>query len=996
MKRFFWFFLVCLGCTGQVAAQNTDSLAVAKMVDSLTKVGRSYLANHEFDKALEANMVSEKAVLETTGRESKMYCRVSFIYGQIYYYKSQYIEAEEWLLKALDLQLKFYGRETTGYANIVEFLGSTNWQFNNFEKTEFYYREAMNVREKLLGKNNPSYGQIVGNLGNVRLALCQYEKAEPLFVESCNALKATQGPESTLYATMLTNLSNLYISICDYGKAEDLLIASKDILKKKINSKKDTWAYAHNLINLGNFYRTMGDYGKALPILIESKTLQAEISGKAHTDYAEAVLNLAYLYSDMDNDIESEHMYLEAKNIWENSIGKENQKYAQCLNDLGGIYQSKGNLKNAEEMFLESKSIQEKILGKEHPSYAYCLNNLGIFYKNRGQYRLADSLFLQEGSIIQKPLGKHSPQYVEYLTNLVNLYLITNNYPAARPPLLESISIQESLIRKAARHLSVRELSLYNQKFIYDLNRIYSFASLQPDLSPSCYDNALFLKGFLQNAAIRVNHPTLPDSSTTEQYYLFKSLHRRLAAEYAKPIAERKNVEELENRANDLEKELARKIAGYGEALRQVKWQEVQAALKPGEAAIEFVHYQYWNKKETDSTLYAALVLRPGMAQPLFVPLFEEKQLESLLAPNGQTPDLFYKNLYSWEGKGQTLRQLVWQPLEAALSGAKTVYFAPSGLLHRLNLGAIPSAAKATVGDHYRVVGLNSTRNVGRVSNPADVATDVSTTTAALFGGIQYDMDSTAVLREQAKFSPEKNNTLRGQLDFAQSDSTLRGGAWRYLPGSEKEVAEVEKIMANAGIKAQVFKGFSGSEARFKAMSKPSPRILHLATHGFFFPDPKAAPIKTGPDDQVVFKNSDHPLIRSGLVLAGGNYAWQTGKPLKSSVEDGILTAYEISQIDLSQTELVVLSACETGLGDIKGSEGIYGLQRAFKIAGAKRVLMSLWQVPDQQTSRLMGLFYKNWLSDKMPVGDALQAAKNTLRDRGYDPFYWAGFVLVE
>jgi CHAT domain-containing protein len=525
---------------------------------------------------------------------------------------------------------------------------------------------------------------------------------------------------------------------------------------------------------------------------------------------------------------------------------------------------------------------------------------------------------------------------------------------------------------------------------------IDAYASLQPDLSPSCYDNALFLKGFLQNAAIRVNHPTLPDSSTTEQYYLFKSLHRRLAAEYAKPIAERKNVEELENRANDLEKELARKIAGYGEALRQVKWQEVQAALKPGEAAIEFVHYQYWNKKETDSTLYAALVLRPGMAQPLFVPLFEEKQLESLLAPNGQTPDLFYKNLYSWEGKGQTLRQLVWQPLEAALSGAKTVYFAPSGLLHRLNLGAIPSAAKATVGDHYRVVGLNSTRNVGRVSNPADVATDVSTTTAALFGGIQYDMDSTAVLREQAKFSPEKNNTLRGQLDFAQSDSTLRGGAWRYLPGSEKEVAEVEKIMANAGIKAQVFKGFSGSEARFKAMSKPSPRILHLATHGFFFPDPKAAPIKTGPDDQVVFKNSDHPLIRSGLVLAGGNYAWQTGKPLKSSVEDGILTAYEISQIDLSQTELVVLSACETGLGDIKGSEGIYGLQRAFKIAGAKRVLMSLWQVPDQQTSRLMGLFYKNWLSDKMPVGDALQAAKNTLRDRGYDPFYWAGFVLVE
>jgi CHAT domain-containing protein len=137
-------------------------------------------------------------------------------------------------------------------------------------------------------------------------------------------------------------------------------------------------------------------------------------------------------------------------------------------------------------------------------------------------------------------------------------------------------------------------------------------------------------------------------------------------------------------------------------------------------------------------------------------------------------------------------------------------------------------------------------------------------------------------------------------------------------------------------------------------------------------------------------------MIRSGLILAGANHAWATGKPLRPGMEDGILTAYEISQMNLSNTELVVLSACETGLGDIQGNEGVYGLQRAFKIAGAKYLIMSLWQVPDKQTSLLMTTFYKKWLEEKMKIPAAFRAAQKELREAGLDPYQWAGFVLVE
>jgi CHAT domain-containing protein len=206
--------------------------------------------------------------------------------------------------------------------------------------------------------------------------------------------------------------------------------------------------------------------------------------------------------------------------------------------------------------------------------------------------------------------------------------------------------------------------------------------------------------------------------------------------------------------------------------------------------------------------------------------------------------------------------------------------------------------------------------------------------------------------------------------------------------------------MQTSGIHTSLKKGYFATEESFKnigANNNPSQRILHIATHGYFFDDPKSTTKTIGFDNQKepVFKISEHPMLRSGLIMAGGNAAWQ-GKQTLEGREDGILTAYEISQMNLSNTELVVLSACETGLGEIQGNEGVYGLQRAFKIAGAKYLIMSLWQVPDKQTSLLMTTFYKKWMENKMTIPEAFHAAQKELRDIGLDPYQWAGFVLVE
>jgi CHAT domain-containing protein len=252
-----------------------------------------------------------------------------------------------------------------------------------------------------------------------------------------------------------------------------------------------------------------------------------------------------------------------------------------------------------------------------------------------------------------------------------------------------------------------------------------------------------------------------------------------------------------------------------------------------------------------------------------------------------------------------------------------------------------------------------------------------------------------------------RGKEVHSELKFINQDTTLRGTNWYPLKATEYEIKTIQNLLIKSGQKAKVLSKFTGTEESFKNISvlSKSPKLIHLATHGYFFPDSRAinknSLISPGADvngsvkkQESVFQASEHPMLRSGLIMSNGNQGWK-GK-IQEGAEDGILTAYEISQMDLSNTELVVLSACETGLGDIKGNEGVYGLQRAFKIAGAKYIIMSLWQVPDKQTSQLMIAFYKNWLNKKMSIPRAFHAAQKELRKAGLDPYQWAGFVLVE
>lgn len=958
----------------------------------------------------------------------------------------QYEKAEPLYLEAMEIRKKILGSEHTDYANSLINLAGFYAEIGNYEKAEPIHLEAINIFKKVLGKENSNYAINLINLANMYRDMGQYEKAVPILLEAIEISKKTLGTEHPNYASNLESLATLYYVMGYYEKARSLYLETKEILKKVLGTEHPDYAsilsslaildqtlgkynsseplfleakeirkktlgikhpkYARNLINLADMYEEMGNYEKAEPLYLEAKAIFQEVLGTQHPDYAACLNNLAGLYKTKGNYEKAELLFLEAQEIWGIVFGKEHPDYATNLMNLANFYSDIGNNEKAGPLYFEGKEIIKKSVGIEHHLYATSLDNLAVYYLDLGNYEKAEPLLLEAKEIIKKTLGVEHPDYSKNLNNLAVIYAKTQRLKESEILLNESTALDQSRLLHSAAFLSEKELSKYNALFSGNNSQIASMALVytkdsiltKTTLSDLMYNQILFQKGFLLNAASKLNGLVTTTPELEEINVRLKEYRRRLAIEYTKPIAERNDVSDLEEKANTAEKELARKVKGYDETQRLVKWQEVQRFLKEDEAAIEFIYFDNNYNKPSDSVMYAALVLESGSKEPKFIPLFEEKQLTNRFLKSSETNVV--SQLYASRGATPINEQsfvglydLIWKPLENILDGVKTIYYSPSGLLHRINFDGIPKDEKTILADKFKLVRLGSTRALV----VSDQSKANSSNRAILFGGINYDLDTT--LNTGDTNTMEFFASAGSEISFSYAERGLRNKTknWGFLPGTGREIEALNSLFSKSNFKTTSLSGHKATEEVFKqiGIAGESPRVLHIATHGYFFPDPVQSHSNID-QNEPVFKMSDHPMIRSGLILANANYAWKEGKPFKEGMEDGILTAYEISQMNLSNTELVVLSACETGLGDIQGNEGVYGMQRAFKIAGAKYVIMSLWQVPDEETKEFMNSFYKNWLNKKLSIPDTFRKTQQEMRQKYENPYNWAGFVLVE
>ena len=890
----------------------------------------------------------------------------------VYQERQSYDTALVYAETAIGLVKDQYGENDTLYINMLDCIMNVYYLSGKYSKSIEYCQKIIEIRKNIQGEKHSDYAEAVSNLASLYITTGNYKDAEKLFLEALSVYKNNPG-ENSGYASAINNLAYLYKLCGNYYAAEQYYLKAKTFFGKIYGEKHPD--YAQVLNNLAQLYQAIGNYSAAEPLLLEAKSIRKEVLGEMHPDYAQTLNNLALLYDYIGNFKIAESYYLESLYIRKNVLGEKHPSYANALGNLALLYQEWNKFDEAESLLNESKNIREEVLGKKHPLYALSLNNLGNLYIATGKYSEAETALLESKKIKEDILGKKNPSCYITILCLAELYEEMGKDSIALDYYTELLSFTNNSIKENFSFLSEKEKEMYykTQENIY--SRFYSFSlkykSNDPNTIILVYNNVIKNKSILlkSSTAMRTAILSSNDSALTSKYNKWVGLRKEIDKLNQTELSKRrKDPEVLEKQANEIEKELVKGSQAFSDfdIMQRITWKEVQKSLKPGEAAIEFINFI--TGKKNDSILYCALIVKLGSPCPEMIKLCEEKELVSLLSSAGKKVNLLYdKN----SNIAMQLYNLIWSPLEIELNDVKTIYLSPSGWLHKISFPALVKDKNTFLCDVFDIREQSST---AKIALPEYFSFDNSTS-AAIFGGINYNTQNT------------KEET------------------WPYLEGTRTEAEKINKLLSKNLKQVSVFSDTLGNEANFKQIAQQS-NWLHVSTHGFFYPDPelkKSGKQSESEDGGIKFRGSTgyglwqfvrnkNPLMRSGLVFAGANEVWND--EVITDREDGMLTAQEVAVLDMHKCDLVVLSACETGLGDIKGSEGVYGLQRAFKMAGVKYIIMSLWQVPDKETVEFMEMFYKKLLKSK-DVRKSFNETQKEMRKK-YDPYYWGAFVLVE
>ena len=969
------------------------------------------------------------------GEEHPDYASALNFLRLLYYEMGDYKAAEPYYKQALEIYKKALGEEHPEYATSLNNLGVLYKDMGDYKAAEPYFNQALAIRKKVLGEEHPDYASSLMNLGLLYSDMGDYKGAEPYYKQALAIYKKALGEEHPDYARSLMNLGVLYSDMGDYKGAEPYYKQALAIKKKALGEEHPD--YASSLMNLGLLYYKMGDYKAAEPYHKQALEIYKKALGEEHPDYASSLMNLGILYSDMGDYKAAEPYYKQALVIYKKALGEEHPDYASSLNNLGGLYLIMGDYKVAEPYYKQALVIYKKALGEEHPDYASSLNNLGILYYEMGDYKAAEPYYKQALAIRKKALGEEHPEYATSLNNLGVLYKDMGDYKAAEPYYKEALAIYKKalgeehpdflstqnsfayLLLKTNRELEAYDIlnknSIKKSKKIADnfewlsdnqkefywkkessfYNRIFWFANESYERVPE----AIALN---YNAALVTKSKMLEVKISSENYYSEVNELREQLAWRRKLLVkmesdgstEKEKLEKLRKEADSLDKRLTLSWPEYAQQKKNlsITWDQVQQNLENGEAAIEFVRF----KNEDDSSYYYnALVIKKGDKNPILVKLCKEKALQAI------KPKMGFSAYYP----------LIWQPIEAALKDIVTIYYAPVGELYNIAFSAIYSpkgkgdqlvSAKNNkrgvlqitteqnaeyLMDRYTLHQLTSTRYLAM--GLKQKAKEPIGNSMAMVGGVNYDyLPGSAA-------APKKNKKKKN----ANRSSASASGKLPYLEGTKTEIEQINQQVTTATWQTKLIENNDATEETItKLEGKEAKGILHIATHGFAFPEYDFKDTTVNKKSlRFSYRFSSNPMVRSGLILAGGNWAW-TGSDTLSKLgaeQNGILTALEVSQLNLKKTKLVVLSACETGLGKIEGSEGTFGLKRGFKLAGVEQMIVSLWSVPDKETMELMTLFYSDLTKTLNPIISFEKSQKEMRHKYPTQPEKWAGFVLV-
>ncbi len=856
------------------------------------------------------------------------------------------------------------------YANALHNLVASSQSQGKFNDALSWVRRSVSARRNLYGQSSLSYGGELENEAVLRMRLGDLVGAKVALDSALHIYEQAAGKESLEFANGLMTLGRYHQVTGDYTRAEPYLKNAREIIRTKKGVSSPEFAGVQNSLAL--LYQTLGNHRDAEAALKEAKAIYERTLGTSDPEYATVVQNLAALYQLEGAYDRAEPLQREALEIDRKTLGDRHPQYAITLQNLATLCQKLGRKEEAKGMLETVLQLTAQNFGMKHPSYITTLSNLAALYQDQGNFVLAETTWKKSVELRKEVLGEDHPDYARSLYGLAGVYHAQGQWEKAKvyyEPVVEKYLKQ---LEEFFPALSEKEKGAFYAKIkpVFDayqdfyVQYLYHLPAERDVTIGKLYDLQLGTKAILLNSTNKVRARILSSGDPGLQA-LFRdwvTTKEQLVRYYSASQEERlklgMNLTQLETHANEVEKQLSSRSDAFRSQVdkERVGWIDVRKSLADGEVAVEILRVR--KKYTKDSVYYVGMILKKESTAPELVTWKLGAQMESRKFK-------YHRNTIKHHVNDTVSFAFYWKPIQERVKPGSTVFLSCDGVFNKVNFNSLyDAAARRFVIDDYRLHLLSNTRElIERAS-----VTKTSENSGVLFGFADFNLGAADVVSHSSK------RNLARSMGF-------EGESIPVLPATEKEVDEIASLLGRNAWKAQNFKRSDATEDNLK--KSVNPKLIHIATHGFFLSDVDL-------DDSENSELAQNPLFRSGVLLAGAG----VDRDESLRLEDGVLTAYEAMNLNLDQTELVVLSACETGLGEVRNGEGVYGLQRSFLVAGANTVLMSLWQVDDVATQELMNAFYAFWLTG-IEKHEAFRKAQLQMKEKYQIPYFWGAFVLI-
>ena len=872
----------------------------------------------------------------------------------LYTVQGRYSEAESLFKQALAIRKQQLGDNHPLTATSLNNLAALYQSQGRYSEAEPLYKEALAIRKQQLGDNHPSTATSLNNLAALYESQGRYSEAEPLYKEALAISKQQLGDNHPDTATSLNNLAELYRVQGRYSEAEPLYKEALTIRKQQLgDNHPDT---AQSFGNLAVLYYSQGRYSEAEPLYKQSLAIRKQQLGDNHPSTATSLNNLAALYESQGRYSEAEPLYKEALAISKQQLGDNHPDTATSLNNLAGLYESQGRYSEAEPLYKEALAIIKQQLGDNHPDTATSLNNLAELYRVQGRYSEAEPLYKQALAIHKQQLGDNHFNTATSLNNLAALYQSQDDIPQAINYLSQGLAVEEYNLSENLKMGDDKQKQDYMAKVLGTTNGVISLnlqaASNNPEVTRLALKTILERKGRILDVStnslqiLRQRTDDLESQQLLTQLIEVRTQLSNLTFkkpdDFPSPEIYRQQINEVTAKAKEIEGKIGVRSAEFRSLSQPITLEGIQKLIPADAALVEIVRYQPYNPKNDSFGIprYAVYILYPN-GDIKAKDLGEAKPLEDKLTyfrtnlADEKTP------IPQLQKSARQLDEILMQPIRQLLGNTKTILLSPDAALNLIPFEALVDENNQYLVENYHITYLTSGRDLLRLKDK--------------FASQQ----SPLIVADPFYGKAGEKVALTRSIDL--SEFTFPG-----LPGTEQEAKAIKTLLRQATVLIHE----QATENAVKQVKKPN--ILHIATHGFF-----------KPESNVI----ENPLLRSGLVLAGVTIGQSAG-------DDGVLTALETTNLNLVGTKLVVLSACDTGKGDIKIGQGVYGLRRALVIAGSESQLISLWKVSDDATKDLMVAYY-----GRLQKGEGRSEALRQIQlgmlkgEKQKHPFYWASFI---